>query len=180
MNYAMRLPVVKVRDHTPKWIKESDNTWILRFDGEMDYIALPMESLPRGAFTLEMELRPASDKPMMLFRTQGVYQINSFSLMTRNGTLCVGWYDEAEKVRVRTFQTGLALKVGEWNKISVRYNLNKLTISCNGQEESFPLSKRQLIYSACCFGGHDVPYGIPTGKVGYFQGDLRKLRIVQQ
>jgi len=180
MNFIMRRPTIKVHGHAPKWVKEADNTWILRFDGEMDYIALPMESLPRGAFTLEMELRPAADKPMVLFRTQGVYQINSFSLMSRNGTLCAGWYDEAGKVRVRTFQTGLSVKVGEWNKITVRYNLKKLTVSCNGQEESFPLSKRQLIYSACCFGGHDVPYGIPSGKVGYFQGDLRKIRIVQR
>ena len=178
MNFIMRRPTIKVHGHAPKWVKEADNTWILRFDGEMDYIALPMESLPRGAFTLEMELRPAADKPMVLFRTQGVYQINSFSLLTRNGTLCAGWYDETGKVR--TFQTGLALKVGEWNQVSVRYDLSKLTISCNGQEESFPLSSRQLIYSACCFGGHDDPFGIPSGKPGYFQGDLRKIRIVQR
>ena len=178
MNYVMRRPAVKVHGHAPKWIKEADGSWILRFDGEMDYIALPMESLPRGAFTLEMELRPASDKPMMLFRSQGVYPINSFSLMTREGTLCAGWYSEPPKVRV--FQTKLAPKVGAWNKVSVRYDLEKLTVSCNGQEASFPLSGRQVIYSACCFGGHDAAYGIPPGKPGYFQGDLRKLRIVQK
>ena len=178
MNYIARRPAAKVRDRAPKWIKEADGSWILRFDGEMDYIALPMEALPRGAFTLEMELRPASEKPMMLFRAQGIYPINSFSLSTRKGALCAGWYSETEKLRV--FQTKLVPKAGAWNKISVRYDLKTLTINCNGQEESFPLTRRQVIYSASCFGGHTAAFGIPSGRPEYFQGDLRKLRIVQK
>ena len=56
------------------------------------------------------------------------------------------------------------------------------TVISNGLKcpAPFPFSGRQVIYSACCFGGHDAPCGIPSGRPGYFRGDLRKLRIIQR
>jgi len=115
----------------------------------------------------------------VLFRTQGIYPINSFSLLTRWGMLRGGWYEEPP--HVRTFPTKLELKVNEWNRVAVHYDLKTITFSCNGKSRSFPLDRRQVIYSASCFGGHTAAYGLPPGsKPKFFKGDLRKLRIVQR
>ena len=67
------------------------------------------------------------------------------------------------------FTTSLAIPAGEWSTVKVRYDFENLILSVNGKEEAFPLS----------LPANNIGYGIMGGwNEKWFQGDLRKLRIV--
>ena len=162
------------RSGNPQWIREGD-AWLLRFDGIANNITFPREALPRGAFTMEMEIRPADDVSRVLFRSYGGSP-GSFCLLTENGSLTAGFLDSRLKNHV--FRTGLKLRPGEWNTLRVHYDLQRIELSLNGKSASFPLDKRGRIYAESAFGGPAKPvYGLPRGNFEMFRGDLRKLRI---
>ncbi len=161
-------------DHAPQWVRDGQN-WILRFDGVNDYINFIRETFPQGAFTLEMAIRPElSGKTMVLFRHFN-YFLGSMSLFIRDGQLYATWGEKS--LKNYNFETKLAVKSGEWNRVAVRYDFNNLTFTVNGQSKSFPFTGRAYAFKSAVFGGHDKAEYAPDEPLTFFKGDLRELSI---
>ena len=160
------------------WVREAD-AWCLKFDGVNDYIDFPKETLPQGAFTLEMEVKPelpANDAPMTLFRHFDRVR-GSISLFVRNGRLYATWGDK-DLSKEPKFETGLAVKGGEWNAISVSYDFAQFVFTVNGQSKSFPWTGRAYAFKPSMFGGHDkLELSGSKVKPVYYKGLLRRLHI---
>ncbi len=152
-----------VRHASPEWVDG-----LLRFRGEGSYLILPRETLPRrGAFTLELEVRPetAGDQPILISGIRD--RAHGLALRIVNGCLEASFMDR--DFQGHRFTTSLAIPAGEWSTVKVRYDFENLILSVNGKEEAFPLS----------LPANNIGYGIMGGwNEKWFQGDLRKLRIV--
>jgi len=161
----------------PAWVKD-DGMWCLRFDGANDYVHLPREALPQAAFTLEMEIKPelVGTAPMTLFRhfnwTRG-----SVSLFIVNGELVATWGDR-DLTREPRFRTGLAVRSGEWSRVSVSYDFTEFIFKVNGVKKVIPWRGRAWGFRPSVFGGHDKNELSPGGgSPVYYCGLLRKLDI---
>lgn len=168
-------------DSAPAWVEE-DGRWILRFDGDNDYVHMPVETFPVGAFTLETEFRPRlSEKNMVLFRHAAVGR-GSLHLFATKGRLYMMWADrDYENPERRTFvtDTGLEIRDGEWNDLSVTYDFRRMVFRLNGKEKALPFDRRAYFFHPAVFGAHAMTNDIaPRGDLECFRGDLRKLKIV--
>ena len=176
---AFSAPSLKVAagSRTPRWIKDGD-AWCLAFDGTNDYVNLPKEAFPQAAFTLEMEVKPqiGDARSMTLFRHFDRIR-GSLSLFVRGGTLFATWGDKDLK-REPSFDTGLQVRDGEWNDISVSYDFSALTFRVNGAERRMPWVGRACFFKPSIFGGHDK-LELSGGKTppSYFRGLLRRLAV---
>lgn len=166
----------------PKWIKE-DGRWMLRFDGENDVVSFPIETMPLGAFSLAMEIRPESCPTNMVVFRHAAYDRGSLALFIANGELYAMWptrfynWLDHEGSTLR-YQTGLKVDFDAWNEITVDYDGATLSFCVNGVRKSYPLSDRGYVFKPSIFGGHlrrdDMS---PPGPLTWFRGDLRKLTI---
>ena len=161
----------------PAWVKE-DGAWCLRFDGVNDYISFPREAFPQAAFTLAFVIKPelAGVRQMTLFRHFDSVR-GSLSLFVRDGQLFATWGDK-NLSREPKFETGLEVKDGEWNKISVRYDFNEFVFRVNGVEKRMPWQGRAWSFKPSVFGGHNkAELSGSSEKPVYFKGLLRNLAI---
>jgi len=159
------------RQTSPKWVKE-DGATCLKFNGKGNFIYLPEESLPRGSFHVEFEIKPEgqSDKPQMLCLNRG-YKQGALTLMLVKGQLMGRWMNRENKNV--PFETGLSLPAGEWSTVSLDYDLSRLVIEVNGESRSIPIPGGiAKNITPFIFGG----YGTGEG-VAWFSGYLRDLRI---
>ena len=76
----------------------------------------------------------------------------------------------------RNLATWLNIKPGEWNKIKITSDINKLTITVNGEEQVFRGIGTGGLFRGFCFGGVAGDYHARDYQM--FQGDLRSLRIL--
>lgn len=170
-------PHPPVGDRAPAWTKDG-GAWCLRFDGTNDYINLPKEAFPQAAFTLAMEVKPdlAGAKQMTLFRHFDRIR-GSLSLFIRDGKLFATWGDKNLSKEPR-FETGLLVRDGAWNDISVSYDFKEFVFRVNGVEKRFPWTGRAWCFKPSIFGGHDKQElsGSKDQPV-YYRGLLRKLSI---
>ena len=147
----------------------------LRFSGNGQYLVLPTESFPRGAFTLSFDVKPMATTPQVLFRHHGIL-IGSLMLRLANGKL---YASHIGKPDIETnFDTGLTVASGQWNRIMVTYDLANLSFLVNTQPvKTYAFSGKALYFSPSAFGGHlRVGTGVQTGD-GFFNGFLKSLRI---
>ena len=161
----------------PKWVK-CDGSWCLSFDGTNDYVNLPREVFPQAAFTLEMEVKPdiGDAQNMVLFRHYGRVR-GSLSLFVRKGCLFATWGDK-DLSREPEFDTGLAIRDGEWNSISVSYDFEKFAFRVGGNVREFPWRGRAYSFMPSIFGGHDsAELSGGREKPAWFRGLLRRLTI---
>ena len=166
--------------NAPQWAKE-DGRWLLRFDGENDYLHAPNETFPVGAFTLTAEFRPRYDeRNMVIFRHAGLGRA-SLQLFIVKGRLYAMWADRAfddPKNRTAKFDTGLDILNGEWNSLRVSYDFRRLRFEVNGKSREFDFGRRGYIFHPAVFGGHVITTDIaPPGPLAWFRGDLRALAI---
>lgn len=166
--------------NAPQWVKE-DGRWMLRFDGENDYMHAPNETFPVGAFTLTAEFRPRyGEENMVLFRHAGLGR-GSLQLFIVKGRLYAMWADRAfddPKRRTAKFDTGLEISNGEWNTIVVSYDFRTLMFEVNGKRRDYPFDRRGYIFHPAVFGGHVITTDIaPPGPLAWFKGDLREFAI---
>ena len=160
----------------PSWTTE-DGTTCLKFNGKTQYVNFRRETLPRGAFTLEFEIKPTSSKPQILFRHHGVYP----------GSLVVKMKDEKLQIvfvglnlKIDKFASNITVPLEKWSKVKVTYDLAKLTVSSDGTTESFPLSARAYACVGAVFGGH-LRQGFGCDKQdSHFKGYLKSLRIIHR
>lgn len=163
-----------VVNSVPQW-QNSDEGWLLDFDGTGNEITFPMETLPRGCFTLEFEARPQSKDNQVIFRHYGMY-IGSLTLMIKDGKLFAAFTDI--KIKDNYFDTGLSVPTGQWSEFKISYNLNTMKFSVNGQVKEFPFAGRALYLTPCVFGGHTRKgFGIKE-EMKFFKGQLKSLRII--
>ena len=175
--FCGRKPKVAEGGRAPTWVKDG-SSWCLSFDGTNDYVNLPKEAFPQAAFTLEMEVKPMLEgvRSMTLFRHFSRIR-GSLSLFIRDGRLFATWGDK-NLSREPSFATGLEIKDGEWNAVSVSYDFTALTFRVNGVEKKMPWRGRACFFKPAIFGGHDK-LELSGGKVKpvYFRGLLRRLSI---
>jgi len=157
------------RDTSPEWTTEDGKT-CLRFDGKGNFLYFPEETLPRGSFTLEFEIKPDSDSLQVLCTSRG-YRRGALTLMLDKGKLIGQWLDRDDKIT--PLDTGLSLPLEQWSRVRVSYDLTSLQFSVNGQNITLPAPKpASSAIAPFIFGG----YG--NGRdPGYFSGLLRNLRI---
>lgn len=157
-------------NHTaPDWVQE-DGVSCLKFNGIGNFLYFPEETLPRGSFTLEFEIKPTNTKPQILCTSRG-YHRGALTLTLINGVLNGQWIDRKNKIT--PIQTGLALPKGEWSRVSLVYDLNQLRITVNGESVSTPTPDGATqVITPFIFGG----YG--NGKdFAYYSGFLKSIRF---
>ena len=160
----------------PKWVNENGR-YLLRFDGVSNYVNLPRETMPRGAYTIEMEIKTPGNREQVLLR--------SYSLPNNPGTLQMVITQNNELVATSAFNswnapfvTNLKIPTGKWCKIRVIYDLKKLIFEVDGNRKEFPFTGRGFVFKPGCFGGTNEPNGPVKSTTKYFKGDLRHLTII--
>ncbi len=158
----------------PSWVNE-DGASCLQFSGNGQYLILPPEAFPRGAFVLSCDIKPMVSTPQILFRHHGIL-IGSLMLKLANGKLYASHVDKL--IQESYFDTGLVVPVGQWSRITVTYDLATLAFSVEGQPlKSYPFTGKALYFQTSVFGGHLRPgFGVDAGD-GFFNGYLKSLRI---
>jgi len=171
---AMSLfPLPVGRDYAPDWVKDN-NAWVLQFDGKADYLNVTREVFPRGAFTLEFELKPESAAPQVLFRHFD-YILGSISLYLKDGKLCAVYGDNT--VKTSRIDTDLAVPVGIWTKVKIVYDLKQMVFEANGKQYSCAFDRRPLYFKSAIFGGHTKKeFGLGE-ETQFFKGRLKSLHI---
>lgn len=162
-------------DSSPEWVQEDDR-WCLQFDGKGHYVNFPHETLPRGAFSLTMEIKPEADHPQVLLRSHGI-RVGAILLKLVDGELRGTYVDT--KLGRHELTPGLSVPTAQWSTIRVSYDLQHLRFQVNEDAaEPIPLSVTTHTYTPCVFGGHTKPgFGVDPGD-GFFRGKLRRFHLV--
>lgn len=155
-----------------------DGKNVLKFDGT-SYIHFPLETFPRGAFTLRFEVKPEpaeSTKSYVLFRHFSRI-LGSVTLFTKFDRLVFAFGDRTLKTHL--FSTSLDLPPGKWSKVQVSYDLKKVRLEVNGKTNEFELPAALALYfKPAIFGGHTkAEFGLPSDSE-MFKGKLRSISII--
>jgi hypothetical protein len=166
------------RQTAPVWVEE-DGSPCLKFDGIGNYVVLPIEALPRrSGFTLSFEIKPAANKPQVLFLCQSYY-IGSLVVKLDSGKLGGVYYDQY--LQSHRLSSNLAVETGKWSKVEVIYDLESLRFRVDGKASAPAACPGPGMYlGMSVFGGFGAggPASGVAGNAGWFEGLLRALRIV--
>ena len=168
----------------PRWEKQPDGTFALRFPGEYNsFINLPPSAIPqRSAFTLDCEVFPEDverDQIWLVERGPQAY-LCGFCLRTEGGHFVLD-FKKIREVRIpeeETLQTHaftLGPQGGAWNRLTLRYDGEAITLKVNGLQESWQVTGVPLWNVHASFGGDASPG--KNGKPRNFQGLLKSLSI---
>lgn len=167
----------------PQWVQTEDGRWALNFDGEHgNFLALPESVIPqRAGFTLSFDIKPEEVKPDQVLFANEAYSYGTFNLSVKDGKFqfyftrrtpdnpALGAWSQ------KYFQTNIPLYPGKWQKVVFSYDESKLTLSANGQTESFPFEGIGLYLQSSVFGGQGDR--TTNGVIPFFHGLLRSLEI---
>lgn len=155
----------------PEWMEE-DGRAALRFDGIGNFIVFPREVTPRrGAWTLQMQIRPTATKRQILWRHHGHY-IGSVTVYLEDGEIWSTYTDD--QVHSTTQRPGLRLPLNEWSDVTISYDIDTMVFEVNGRSsEPLPAPGPGMYIGTSVFGGHEAGDA-------YFEGDLRSLRILHR
>ena len=149
----------------------------LIFQAEGQFVVLPIDSMPRVAFLLACDFQCENEENAVLFR-QFSGSLGPFALTLTEGVLVASYYGGDLKRNI--FRTGLTPVKGQWNSLRVEYDLEKLSVTLNGQSESFPLAITGRIFSPLVIGGHiyqDMWFAKSKIPYHFFRGRIRNLVI---
>jgi hypothetical protein len=167
-------------DRFPKDAKTSnparvveDGKDCLKFDGIGNYLNFPHCALPRGEFSLEMEIKTTSDKPQLLFVSYGQYP-GSLTIWLDKGKI-VGRYlarlipgDEDLWYKTYKMETDLVVPTGKWTKVELVYDLHNFVFKVDGKESNaFSCDRDGFAFGPAVFGGYRRT---PMGELGDFNG----------
>lgn len=173
MHIASTLPK-DAKYAAPEWKKDADGSYFLRFNGNGSNITMEPEVFPRGAFTIECEIRPdAGAKNMVVFR-HAVGSLGSLGVFLNGKKIRMTFMNP--RYYNRDLSTWLTIKPGEWNKIKITSDISKLTVTVNGEEQVFRGIGTGGLFRGFCFGGVAGDYYARNYQM--FRGDLRSLRIL--
>jgi hypothetical protein len=155
----------------PEWVEEDGET-ALRFDGVGNFIVFPREVTPRrGAWTLQMRIKPTSAKEQIVWRHHGHY-IGSVTVYLTDGELWSTYTDD--QVKSTTQRSGLTLPLGQWSDVTLSYDLETMVFEVNGERSEPRAAPGPGMYiGTSVFGGH----GAGTE---YFEGYLSGLRMLHR
>ncbi|MBR2344764.1 MAG: hypothetical protein IKA71_03140 [Lentisphaeria bacterium] len=150
------------RNAAPEW---GDKGWEFTAPGQ--HITLPTGVISRrAAFKFSMEVLqkdPAGKQTLLDNRSS---QPGVIKVIADNGKIKVEITDH--NVRIRTFDTGLVLPEGKMAKLTVNYQLDKLTVSLN--DKTFT--------TACSYPGLcDCVAAVGGGRDGFFRGTIRNFAV---
>lgn len=167
----------------PLWEKQADGTWAIRFDGERgNFLVFPVSALPqRSNYKLTFDIFPEAIPSNLILFHHGSSCQGGLTLAVKDG-LCEMRYfyrrpgdPAAKNYFFQTFKSNVPLRAGEWQTVSVTYDLENLTLQVNAQSQSFPLCGIGLYQQDCHFGGRGGRN--PDGSVPFFKGLLRSFTI---
>lgn len=155
-----------------------DGAPALLFDGKDDYLSFPSEVIPaRGSFTIEFEIKPLSLGRQYLVRSQNSYP-DTVDILLDNGKVVCTYRGEVLKSEAPyfntvTFSSPRQLKVNEWTKIRLSYNLKEFQLTLGDDPPVIHPYDRLAWwrFSPFTFGGSG-----PESSA-YFHGYLRSLVI---
>lgn len=167
----------------PEWVEYETGKWALSFDGERgNFLALPNTVIPqRAGFTLSFEVKPRQIKPeQVLFANEG-YSFGTVNLSVKEGKFHLYFTrrtpdrPDLDSYSQKNFSTNIPLHADKWQKVVLTYDENKLTLSANGQSESFPFEGIGLYLQQSVFGGRGDR--TKAGVIPFFDGLLRSLEV---
>ncbi len=158
----------------PAWVEEDGNT-CLRFDGKWNYLTLPHEALPRGCFTLTLEIKPISVQTQVLFRAYGL-GVGPFLLKLRGVRLEGFSFDDRK--RMHALPTDLVVPTNQWSTVSVEHDLTEWRFRVGTRVCTLPAAPGPPAeYAPVVVGGFAKPgRGVEAGD-RFFDGFLRRLTI---
>jgi hypothetical protein len=167
----------------PDWVEYEPGKWALSFDGERgNFLALPNIAIPqRAGFTLSFDIKPRQVKPEQVLFANEAYSFGTINLSVRDGKFAILFTrrtpdrPDLPAYSVKEFKTNIPLRAGEWQKVVLTYDENKLTLSANGQSESFPFEGIGLYLQQSVFGGRGDR--TKAGMIPFYDGLLRSLEI---
>lgn len=149
----------------------------LRFDGTSNYVNLPLESFPRGPFTLQFSIKPEErDEPYILFRHYS-WILGSVTVYAKFDRLWLAFGDR--ELQTHQFNSGLALPPGQWSEVEISYDYEYIRFKINGASREYQTAKplQALYFKPAIWGGHNKEeFGAPAG-AGFFKGLMRNLQI---
>ncbi|MBQ9786617.1 MAG: hypothetical protein IJW33_00415 [Lentisphaeria bacterium] len=165
----------------PAWIKESDGSWALDFDGKNgNFLAFPGSVFSqRSGFELSMDILPRElEREQIIFRQYGPAYQTGFCLKHRNGKLTVTYrYRIPDKNDSGTaeFPTGLQLSADKYQKITMKHDGETLTVTVDGKKAEFSAPGTAYWSTPSNFGG-DISKG-KQGKPSFFNGKLKSFKV---
>ena len=171
------IPVNQISPPAPQMKKLANGVPYWQFTGSgRQFIAFPNSVIPqRSGFTITLDLSVDNPKKNQIFLAQyGSWSVTGFQFGIAKGALYAKFNRRrpAEKnspfSELAKFQSKIKLKAGERQKITFRYDEEKIEISANGQTESMPCTGVGIWMSVSAFGG--------WGKEG-FEGKLFGITI---
>ncbi len=167
----------------PEWVEYEPGQWALSFDGERgSFLALPNTVIPqRAGFTLSFEIKPRQVKPEQVLFANEASTFGTFNLSVKEGKFHLlftrrtpdrpdlGLYSQ------KKFVSNIPLQADKWQKVVLTYDENKLTLSANGQSESFPFEGIGLYLQQSVFGGRGDR--TQAGVIPFYDGLLRSLEV---
>ncbi|MFW6599434.1 hypothetical protein ACQBAU_11605 [Propionibacteriaceae bacterium Y2011] len=170
-------PVTGGFSHVPTWVTE-DGRPALSFHTEQSWANFPIDTFPRGAFTLTMDVKPTLvDQRYVLFRHFSSILGSITLYVDTDGELVLGFGDKQTNTHV--FRSGLVVPAMVWSTIRLSYDLRafEFVVGTTRQTVQTPTPLQALYAKPAVFGGHvKVEFGLPAG-AAYFQGFLGRLQI---
>jgi hypothetical protein len=170
---VIKLPA---ENHVPEFVTE-DGRPALKFSNSSSYINFPLESFPRGIFTLKFEVKPEpGNESYVLFRHYSSI-VGSVTVYVKYDKLYLTFGDKA--LKTNQFATGFTLKPGVWSKVTIVCDQKSINFKVNGEKRSYELETplRALYFKPSVFGGHTKPeFGLTPG-FNFYRGLLRDLEI---
>ena len=165
-------------NHAPEWKTLEDGKFALYFDGD-SYLHFEPETFPRGAFTVECEIKPEPEETTenyVLFRHFGRI-LGSITVFAKANHVCFAFGDH--DLKTTEGLTTLELPPGKWSRLTISYDLDKMKITVDSKSQEFMHpGLRALYFKPFIFGGHTKnEFGLPRN-AAMFKGELKKLRIV--
>ena len=163
-------------NHVPEFVTD-EGFPALKFSNTSSYINFPLESFPRGCFTLKFEVKPeAVNDSYVLFRHFSSI-LGSVTVYVKYEKLYLAFGDK--ELKTHQFSSGFMLKPGVWSKVTIACNQKSIYFEVNGTKRSYELESplRALYFKPSVFGGHTKPeFGLPQD-FKFYRGLLRNLEI---
>jgi hypothetical protein len=163
-------------NHVPEFVTD-DGRPALKFSNSSSYINFPLESFPRGSFTLKFEVKPESGSDSYVLFRHFSSIVGSVTVYVKYDKLYLAFGDK--ELKTRQFASGFTLKPGIWSKVTIVCDQKQLNFEVNGEKRSYELEAplRALYFKPSVFGGHTKPeFGLPPG-FKFYRGLLRDLEI---
>ncbi len=164
----------------PEYEKSADGTYCLNFSGKGEFIGFPPSLFPqRSGYTVRFEVLPLDVDRDQVYFVHAEHDIAGFRLRTEDQRLVVDFYRRQASNAPEdstVFKTSLDPVEGKWNKIEFKYDMRKISVTLNGQTESFPTEGIPRWVAVGGFGGDGTKSR--NNCVQYFKGKLKSFEVI--